>query len=685
MTTELDRNDNLLVSVIIPVYNTAAYLAECLDSVLAQTHGNLEIIVVNDGSTDGSLNIMRDYEKRDPRIIVIDKPNGGYGHSVNKGLERARGHYVAIVEPDDVIGPHMYRDLLSAATREGASRADVVKASYWNYYAPPGEQPWVETPNLTTNMPKTPQPINVHDDCEVLNHHPSIWSAIYRRGFLEEKGIRMIEPKGAGWADNPFFFETLLQAAAIIWVPVAYYYYRQDNPGASSRLKDFHLPFDRLRDIRNIYDRLGITEATLLACLYKREFNYIRTCLEEFRFPESDPELHELIAETLQTMDRKILFNPAYNINRHSLAYYRDFMGKFTNDIKPRDAASKPLFSVLCLFGDDRPYAWEHLKSLIDQSEGSLEILCSVYNSNDRSLDIARECAAIDKRIRILDAEPATFASALEGALADARGSYILLSEPRSFYPRNSLGNLRDHLEKASSADLYRPNTAAKSASDDEADAWLYQSFSAVTDPNISAFDVALAAPYAKRFLCHAPVAATGKALLADLLQQAQSVSNIDPPERGAISYRAAESPLALDEESEDMARTRSTEFDELSRILGSSDIAARAMANYVVGALLADMDSLETASDIQRYFQRMESAVERYGLLKASPLSYDDLDAYNAFIELYSQRGEVFFLHQGENAKRELRKLHNSRGYQLGQRLSGLARKARRALSKKR
>lgn len=685
MTTQLDRNDNLLVSVIIPVYNTAAYLAECLESVLAQTHGNLEIVVVNDGSTDDSLDIMRDYEKRDPRIVVINKPNGGYGHSVNKGLERARGHYVAIVEPDDIISPHMYCDLLSAAIQEDNSLADVVKASYWNYYAPPGKQPWVETPNLTTYMPKTIQPINVRDDCEILNHHPSIWSAIYRRGFLEEKSIHMIEPKGAGWADNPFFFETLLQASTIVWVPVAYYYYRQDNPGASSRLKDFHLPFDRLRDIRTIYDHLGITEETLLACLYKREFNYIRTCLEEFHFPENDPELQGLIAETLQSMDRKILLNPAYNVNRHSLAYYRDFMEEFSDDIKPRDAAAKPFFSVLCLFGDDRPYAWKHLKSLIDQSENSLEILCATYNSNDRSLDIARECAAIDKRVRVLDAAPSTFAGTLENALANACGSCILLSDPRSSYPQNSLANLRKRLEKAPKAELYCPGAGASQAIGSEADDWLYRSFSAVTNPDTSAFDVVLAAPYAKRFLCHAPMATAGKALLVDLLQQAQSVSDTSRAERYAISYRAAESPLALDEESEDIARTCSTEFDDLARILGSSDIAKQAMANYVVGALLADMDSLETAADIQKYFQRMEAAVERYSLLEVDPLSFENLEAYNTFIELYSQRGEVFFLHQGENAKRELRKLHNSRSYQLGQRLSDLARKVRSALSKNR
>ncbi|HJF64634.1 MAG TPA: glycosyltransferase, partial [Slackia equolifaciens] len=92
--------DTPSLSVIIPIYNTERYLRECLESVLAQTLRGIEVVCVNDGSTDSSLSIMREYEDRDPRVRVVDKPNGGYGHSVNRGLSEARGEYVAVVEPD---------------------------------------------------------------------------------------------------------------------------------------------------------------------------------------------------------------------------------------------------------------------------------------------------------------------------------------------------------------------------------------------------------------------------------------------------------------------------------------------------------------------------------------------------------------------------------------------------------
>lgn len=86
---------NPKVSVIVPIYNVQKYLAQCLDSLLAQTLQEMQIILVNDGSTDGSPAIIADYASRDARIEVIDKPNGGYGQSMNRGLAQATGSTLA--------------------------------------------------------------------------------------------------------------------------------------------------------------------------------------------------------------------------------------------------------------------------------------------------------------------------------------------------------------------------------------------------------------------------------------------------------------------------------------------------------------------------------------------------------------------------------------------------------------
>lgn len=100
-----------LISVIVPVYNVGAYLRRCVDSILTQTYPRLEIILVNDGSTDKSLQICREYESACPNVIVLDKPNGGLSSARNFGLKIASGEYIGFVDSDDWVSPDMYEVL----------------------------------------------------------------------------------------------------------------------------------------------------------------------------------------------------------------------------------------------------------------------------------------------------------------------------------------------------------------------------------------------------------------------------------------------------------------------------------------------------------------------------------------------------------------------------------------------
>ena len=95
------------VSVIIPVYNVEKYLGPCLDSILGQTLNNIEVICVDDGSTDRSLDILREYEKRDARVKVLTQPNTNAGAARNKGIQQARGEYLSFLDSDDHFDPTM--------------------------------------------------------------------------------------------------------------------------------------------------------------------------------------------------------------------------------------------------------------------------------------------------------------------------------------------------------------------------------------------------------------------------------------------------------------------------------------------------------------------------------------------------------------------------------------------------
>lgn len=108
------------VSVIVPVYNAEKTLSRSVESVLAQTELDWELWLVNDGSSDGSLALCREYEAADPRIHVIDKPNGGVGSARNAGLDAAAGEYVAFLDSDDAYEPNFLKTLLTLAKRESA-------------------------------------------------------------------------------------------------------------------------------------------------------------------------------------------------------------------------------------------------------------------------------------------------------------------------------------------------------------------------------------------------------------------------------------------------------------------------------------------------------------------------------------------------------------------------------------
>ena len=115
------------VSIIVPTYNVEQYLHECMDSIINQTLKDIEIICVDDGSTDNSGKILDEYATRDNRIKVIHKQNGGYGRAMNVGFDNATGEYIGIVEPDDYVALDMYEELYKKAIENDV---DFIKADF---------------------------------------------------------------------------------------------------------------------------------------------------------------------------------------------------------------------------------------------------------------------------------------------------------------------------------------------------------------------------------------------------------------------------------------------------------------------------------------------------------------------------------------------------------------------------
>ena len=125
------------VSILVPCYNVEKYLNQCLDSIVNQTLKDIEIICINDGSTDSTLDIIKSYADKDKRVKIIDKPNEGYGKSMNRGLDAATGEYVGIVESDDWVDTDMFKKLYDIASKNDA---DIVKSDFYVYTTTDGEK-----------------------------------------------------------------------------------------------------------------------------------------------------------------------------------------------------------------------------------------------------------------------------------------------------------------------------------------------------------------------------------------------------------------------------------------------------------------------------------------------------------------------------------------------------------------
>lgn len=217
---------NPKLSILVPIYNVESYLPQCLQSLVNQSLPEIEIICVNDGSTDNSLKIIKDFMQNDARITCISKKNSGYGDSMNRALKEARGEYITILESDDWIDKDAYAEMYRAAEEV---RADVVKANFFRFRTKKNGAP--EDAKVTEITSQ--KVINPKEDREVFKFAPAIWSAIYRRDFLKKNKIDFLPTPGASYQDLSFNFKVWALARKVVLLPKAYVHYRVDNEGSS--------------------------------------------------------------------------------------------------------------------------------------------------------------------------------------------------------------------------------------------------------------------------------------------------------------------------------------------------------------------------------------------------------------------------------------------------------------------
>ncbi|MBH5317298.1 glycosyltransferase [Paenibacillus sp. GSMTC-2017] len=222
---------NVKVSVIIPVYNAETYLPACVESLLAQTLQECEFLFVNDGSIDSSAAILKGYQSRDDRIILINQMNAGVSTARNEGIRRARGEYIGFVDADDWVEPDMYERMYQAASR---NECDVVISNFESQMNGKTVLTRYDFPSDTSlnksYIQKNILPIFMRT--AALN---AVWNKIFRKDLIEQHVVAFKHGMALG-EDKDFNMNIFSYANTIVYLDYRGYHYREVEGSATHNI-----------------------------------------------------------------------------------------------------------------------------------------------------------------------------------------------------------------------------------------------------------------------------------------------------------------------------------------------------------------------------------------------------------------------------------------------------------------
>ncbi len=259
----IQKNQNLKISVIVPVYNKELYLERCLDSVINQTYKNLEIICVNDGSSDNSGKILDEYAKKDDRIKVIHKENGGVSSARNKGLVVATGVFVGFIDSDDYIEPEMFEVLISGIKND---ETDISICGYFDEYSN-------EIRPVKNILPISNEPMKMEDFHKFIYIRDKyrgvasyLWNRILRKSVIDSNNIKFDESIIAIGEDFMFLAHYYLKADKVVYNDASLYHYVQLENSKSNNIAENFVKLDWIKSYQclvDLYEENNVDSITL--------------------------------------------------------------------------------------------------------------------------------------------------------------------------------------------------------------------------------------------------------------------------------------------------------------------------------------------------------------------------------------------------------------------------------------
>lgn len=298
------------ISVIIPVYNIQQHLRECLDSVLGQSYPHLQVICVDDGSTDESPAILAEYAQKDPRVQVIRQQNAGPGAARNTGLEAAKGEYVIFLDSDDWFEPDFLAKMVDTAQREGADVAICRAVEFDTNSGRELPSEWMmKKQYLPGKLAFAPQ--------EMADHlfqftYGMPWDKFYRRELLTSSGIRYPALKNS--EDLAFVYPTLLAAKRIAVVDQVLIHHRINRMASvsNSRCGQPEAPYEAFQIVKEYLEQHQLMDT------YRRSF--LNWAMEFLVWHISNMSQRDIQRQYLQTLRRQWL--PQLHFEEHPASYY---------------------------------------------------------------------------------------------------------------------------------------------------------------------------------------------------------------------------------------------------------------------------------------------------------------------------------------------------------------------------
>lgn len=413
------------ITVIVPVFNKAEYLEQALSSALSQSLHNLEVVVVDDGSEDDSLKVAHTIASADSRVRVIAQENAGVAAARNKGLEVARGAYVAFLDPDDWYpDDDALSDMLNAATLYGVPIAGggaekYVRGSRTRNHAP-------EETGYTFDTDGVREYADYQFDY-------GFWRFIYCRDFLVKNGLSF--PPYRRYQDPPFFVRAMSTAGRFAALQRSTYVYRV-APGMN-----WHP--SRVIDVMR-----GMLDVLRLAA----EFDYhdlARRTIRRF----NAPHIRDALDATLLKDDGRAL--PLLEALSQLARRYGPIGQRAAHDsqaLSEPKADANGAIDVTVVVPVYNAAMWLHecLLSVLAQSRVTLEVICVNDGSTDDSMRIIREYQTLDpNRVRVIDQPNGGLSRARNSGIAEARGRYICFLDSDDYWRLDGLSTLVQRADEA--------------------------------------------------------------------------------------------------------------------------------------------------------------------------------------------------------------------------------------------